>query len=82
MSFKLITEQVDKVEYLTETTESGKKAFYITGPFIQTEVVNRNGRLYQKPMMEPIISKYITEKVDSGSAWGEIRSSTRPHYQS
>lgn len=69
---KLISEQVDNVGFITETTENGKKAHYLVGPFIQTEIVNRNGRLYQKSMMESVVSKYNDDKVSKSSAYGEL----------
>jgi hypothetical protein len=75
---KLISEQTEKIENLTETTDSGKKAHYIIGPFIQTEVTNRNGRFYQRPMMEGVISKYNEDKVSKNSAYGELNHPEKP----
>ena len=46
MTMKLIREEIEKVEVLTEE-KNGKKSLYIKGPFLQAEVVNRNGRMYQ-----------------------------------
>ena len=46
---KLITEEIEKVEVITEGKGSNQK-LYIQGPFLQAECVNRNGRMYQCPL--------------------------------
>ena len=43
---KLITEQIEPVEIITEDKD-GKKSTYIRGVFLQTEITNRNGRMYK-----------------------------------
>jgi len=68
---KLITEEIESVEVLTETV-NGKKTLYIQGPFIQTEVVNRNGRMYRLPVMEREVKRYTEQYVDKGRALGEL----------
>lgn len=75
---KLITETVEAVEFVTETTETGNRKHYITGPFIQTEVKNRNGRLYERNMMEPVIEKYVVESVKNNRAFGELNHPAGP----
>lgn len=75
---KLITEQIESIEYLSETTENGEKRHFITGPFIQTEVQNRNGRLYEKRMMEPVVEKYVDENVRNNRAFGELNHPAGP----
>ena len=40
---KLITEQVENVEYICEDV-GGKKNYKIRGVFLQSEIKNRNGR--------------------------------------
>ena len=42
---KLITEQIENVQILTEEKD-GKKLLYIEGVFLQSELKNRNGRMY------------------------------------
>ena len=68
---KLITEEIESVEVLTETV-NGKKTLYIQGPFLQTEVVNRNGRMYRLPVMEREVKRYTEQYVDKGRALGEL----------
>ena len=43
---KLITEEIESVEVITESI-NGKKTLFIQGPFLQTEQPNRNNRLYR-----------------------------------
>jgi hypothetical protein len=62
---KLITEVTQEVKYITEKKESGGKNVYIEGIFMQTEMANRNGRIYRKPIVEKEIGRYqslISEK--------------------
>ncbi len=68
---KLITEEIESVEVLTETV-NGKKTLYIQGPFLQTEVVNRNGRMYRLPVMEREVKRYTEQYVEKGRALGEL----------
>jgi hypothetical protein len=69
---KLITEQVRDVRYLTEKKEEGGKAYYIEGPFLQTEVANKNNRIYRKEIMEREVQRYIREFVETKRAFGEL----------
>ena len=69
---KLITETVQDVRYLTEKKEDGGKAYYIEGPFLQTEIANRNGRIYRKHIMEKEVDRYIREYVNTKRAFGEL----------
>jgi len=68
---KLITEEIESVQVLTETV-NGKKTLYIQGPFLQTEVVNRNGRMYRMPVMEREVRRYTEQYVNKGRALGEL----------
>jgi hypothetical protein len=69
---KLFSELLEDVQYITETREDGKKNLYITGPFIQCEMKNRNGRLYEKSIMSREVARYNKELVESGRAFGEL----------
>ena len=42
---KLITEEIESVEFLVEQ-KNGKKNMYIEGVFLQGNIKNRNGRMY------------------------------------
>lgn len=68
---KLITEEIEKVEILTEGTGRDKK-LYITGPFLQSECVNRNGRMYPFAIMEKEVNRYKDKYINEGRALGEL----------
>ena len=68
---KLITEQNNDIEVLTEEKD-GKKSTYIKGAFLQTEITNRNGRMYKFDTMNREVSKYNEEFVNRGRALGEL----------
>ena len=57
---KLITEQIEPVEMLVEETD-GKKDTFIRGVFLQTEITNRNGRMYKYDTMAREVNKYNEE---------------------
>ena len=68
---KLITEAIEPVEFLTEEKD-GKKDTYIKGVFLQTEITNRNGRMYKYDTMAREVSKYTEEFIHRGRALGEL----------
>jgi hypothetical protein len=68
---KLITEEIEKVEVITEGTGKNQKLF-IQGPFLQAECVNRNGRMYPMSIMEREVTRYTEQYVNKGRALGEL----------
>jgi len=68
---KLIREEIEKVEVLTEESD-GKKSLFIKGIFLQAEQVNRNGRVYRMPVMEREVNRYNEQYVQKGRALGEL----------
>jgi len=68
---KLIREEIESVEILTETI-GGKKNLFIKGVFLQSEMVNRNGRLYPFNIMEKEVNRYNKDYVQKGRALGEL----------
>ena len=68
---KLIREEIEKVEVLTEGTGKDQK-FYIKGIFLQSECVNRNGRMYPFSIMEREVNRYNENYVQKGRALGEL----------
>ena len=71
---KLISEQwSDEVNYLVEEDpKTGKKHAYIEGVMLQTEVKNKNGRVYPKEIMQKEVARYTKEYVDQNRAYGEL----------
>ena len=68
---KLISEEIESVEILTEE-KNGKKSLYIQGPFLQAEVVNRNKRFYPLETMCNEVARYNKSFTDKGRALGEL----------
>jgi hypothetical protein len=68
---KLIREEIEKVEVLTENV-NGKKSLFIKGIFLQSECVNRNGRMYPFTIMEREVKRYDENYVQKGRALGEL----------
>jgi hypothetical protein len=68
---KLITEVNEQVRYITEEKE-GKKTLYIEGVFLQSNIKNRNGRMYPGDIMGKEINRYMKEAVENNRAFGEL----------
>ena len=68
---KLITEQIENVQILTEEKD-GKKLLYIEGVFLQSELKNRNGRMYPFEVLNREVERYNEEYVKSKRALGEL----------
>ena len=69
---KLISEEAINVEFLTETTKSGGKNYFIEGIFMQSETKNRNGRIYPKSILQKEAKRYTTEFIKKKRAFGEL----------
>ena len=71
---KLISEFNDiTVTPLVEAKdEKGNKDYFIEGIFLQSEIKNRNGRVYPKEVMKKEVDRYIKEFVEKGRAFGEL----------
>ena len=67
----LITETIEDVEYITEEKD-GKKKLGIKGIFMQSEKVNRNGRLYESKTLAEAVRKYDENFVSKNRAMGEL----------
>ena len=68
---KLITEEIESVEFLVET-RNGKKSMYIEGVFLQGNIKNRNGRMYPMETLRREVGRYNENHVQSGRALGEL----------
>lgn len=69
---KLITELTESVRYIAEAREDGKKNLFIEGPFLQSEIKNRNGRMYPRSVMEREVNRYTEQYIAKGRAFGEL----------
>ena len=68
---KLITEEINKVEFIVEEHE-GKKSMFIEGVFLQGNQKNRNGRVYRTETLKREVNRYMAEYVEKGRALGEL----------
>ena len=66
---KLISEEIQDAQYLVEET-NGKKSYKIKGIFLQSDLKNRNGRVYQKQVLEQEVSRYNREFINKKRAFG------------
>jgi hypothetical protein len=65
---RLITETSSVIELW----ESKSKTPYMIGIFASAETKNANGRVYDKAVLEREVDKFVREKVQTKSAWGEL----------
>ena len=68
---KLISEEIQDAEYLVEDV-GGKKNYKIKGVFLQSDIKNRNGRIYPKEIMIKEVNRYQKEFVNKKRAFGEL----------
>ena len=68
---KLITEQIENVKLVTEGKGDDKK-LYIEGLFLQSELKNRNGRMYPFGVLEKEVNRYNEEYIKTKRALGEL----------
>ena len=67
---KLIREEVTNVRFITEGKD--KKSYFIEGIFLQSNIKNRNGRMYPEKVMENEVNRYIKSLVEQNRAYGEL----------
>jgi len=68
---KLISEEVQNAEYLIEE-KNGKKEYKIRGVFLQSEIKNRNGRVYPREILVREVNRYTKEFINKNRAFGEL----------
>ncbi len=69
---KLISEQLQDVEFIKEEKDNGKKDYKIKGIFMQADIKNRNGRVYPMDVLDKEVKRYNDEYVDKKRAFGEL----------
>lgn len=68
---KLICEVNEDIEILTED-KNGQKNYFIEGTFLQGDIKNRNGRIYEFKMLKDKVEQYRKEFVEQKRAFGEL----------
>jgi|TARA_R110000803_G_scaffold206735_1_gene274186 hypothetical protein len=69
---KLITEVNESVDYLTEAKEDGSKDYFIKGIFMQSNLKNRNNRMYSEEVLDKEVKRYTDEYISKNRAYGEL----------
>ena len=68
---KLITEEIRDAEYIVEEA-NGKKDYKIRGVFLQSDIKNRNGRVYPYETLVKEVNRYTDEFINKNRAFGEL----------
>ena len=71
-TLKLISEEIQDVEYITEQKEGGKKDYKIKGIFMQADIKNRNGRIYPVGTLAKEVKRYNEQFINKKRAFGEL----------
>ena len=70
---RLIKEFNQEITYLTEeTSNKNKPNVFIEGVFLQSDVKNKNGRIYPREIMQREVARYVKENVRTRRAYGEL----------
>lgn len=69
---RLIREVTEKVNLVTESKLGKGKEYFIEGVFLQSELKNRNGRMYPESVMDKEVARYMQEQVENNRAYGEL----------
>ena len=68
---KLISEEIESVNFITEDN-GGKKSHFIEGVFLQSDIKNRNGRMYPLQTLSREVGRYNESFIKKGRALGEL----------
>ena len=69
---KLIKEHTEEVKLIVEEKLGKPKEYFIEGIFLQSNLKNRNGRMYSKDIMDKEVKRYTEEYVNKNRAFGEL----------
>ena len=70
---RLIKEFNETINYLVEESKDPKKPnVFIEGVFLQSDLKNKNGRVYPREIMQREVNRYVEENVKTKRAYGEL----------
>ena len=69
---KLISEAVENADLIVEEDDKGSKNYKIRGVFMQSDVKNRNGRVYPQEVLAKEVAKYNKNFIKENRAFGEL----------
>jgi hypothetical protein len=68
----LIKEINESVNYVVEEKLGRGKDYFIEGIFLQSNLKNKNGRVYSKPIMQNEVNRYTEQYIKKNRAYGEL----------
>jgi hypothetical protein len=68
----LIKEINESVNYVVEEKLGKGKDYFIEGIFLQSNLKNKNGRMYSKPVMQKEVNRYTEQYINKNRAYGEL----------
>lgn len=69
---KLIKEVFETTNLVVEEKLGKDKQYFIEGVFLQSNLKNRNGRMYPESVMDREVGRYLKEYVEKNRAYGEL----------
>lgn len=69
---RLIREDINETKLIVEEKLGKGKQYFIEGVFLQSEITNRNNRMYQEATMDKEVSRYMEAYVKNNRAYGEL----------
>ena len=69
---RLIKEHTEQVNLIVEEKLGKGKEYFIEGVFLQSNLKNRNGRVYPKDVMAKEVKRYTEEYIQKNRAFGEL----------
>jgi hypothetical protein len=82
MAFKLLVDQYAENEEFEivkeETNNRSKPSYYVTGPYMMCEEVNKNKRIYDREEMRREVQRYTNEMIHAKRSLGELNHGHTP----
>jgi hypothetical protein len=69
---KLIRETVEQTKFIVENKLGKGKDYFIEGIFLQSDLQNRNNRMYPEAVMDREVGRYMESLVKQNRAYGEL----------
>lgn len=69
---RLIKEVFETTNIIVEEKLGKGKEYFIEGVFLQSELQNRNGRMYPEKVMDTEVKRYVESYVKQNRAYGEL----------
>lgn len=69
---RLIREINENVDIIVEAKEDGNKNYFLEGVFLQSDLKNRNGRVYPFETLQKEVGRYTKNFIEQNRAFGEL----------